>query len=130
MRRVRKATLLPALAVVLAGCDSGPGGPGTLRATLEPAPETSVGAAVLAVSGEGVRGISADGVTRVFDAGPDGEGGFRVLLVNTGSGDRLRFRVEVRDVGAPPPAVTIVELADLRNEPLPSGAGARVHFSH
>lgn len=123
------AALLLAMAVALGGCDSGPSGPGTLRGTLEPAPETSVGAAVLAIQGDGVEGISADGTTRVFAAGPDGSGHFRALLVSTGSAEEpLRFRVDVRDLGAPPPAVTIVELADLRNDPLPSNGGARVRF--
>lgn len=116
------------LVAVAAGCDSGPSGPGELRGTLEPPAEAWVGAALLTVSGEGVRGVSAGGSTRVFSAGPGEDGTYRVLLVNTGSAGALRFRVEVRDVGAPPPATTILELVDEHNVPLTSVAGARVRF--
>lgn len=129
MIRRRAGSLLVALLLaVVAACDSGPSGPGELRATLDPPPETSVGAALVTISGEGIEGISAEGETRVFSSGPDEEGDYRVVLVNTGTTGALRFRVEVSDVGAAPPSATVVELVDELNMPLTSSSGARVRF--
>lgn len=124
----RAAGLLLAAALAVAGCDSGPSGPGTLQGVLEAPDQGPVGAALVTVSGDDVRGISPEGSTRAFSSGPAPDGTWRVLLVNTGTAGTLRFGVEVRDVGAAPPAATVVELVDGNNIPVTSVAGARIRF--
>ena len=110
------------LLLVVAGtsaCDLfGPSGPGVLDATLTST--NDLGAVVLEVSGTSVTGIRPHGNTHAFSGVANArEGRHRVVLVSP-DGGAMRFGIEVDDLGADDPIVTVVTAADVRN--LPSAA--------
>lgn len=113
-RVARRWTVLAlAGAMALVGCgDDDPSGPGTLEGRVSAA--TELGAAVLLVQGGGSPELTGVGDTRAF-SGPRASGSHRVVLVGEGSGE-LRFEIEVEDVSAPRPTVTVVSAADTENE--------------
>ena len=111
----------------LAACDSGPSGPGTLPATVVPAAGQELGAVVLAVTGSNVSGFSPSGSTRLFSARVSQTGTYRVVLVNTAPGTMV-FGVDVDDVSAEPPVVSIVQGVDAENRRLVSLLGLNVTF--
>lgn len=124
MRRI--AWLLAGAALLLAAaCESGPSGPGTLTGTVV-SPNGPEGAAVVLVTGKGLGAVGGAGATRAFSHLNGTQ--LRVVLVNTTPGV-LRFTVAVPDVGAPPPAATVLQVVDGANAPRPVLTGYRVEFS-
>ena len=111
-RLLRAATAALLLALPAAGCDLfGPSGPGTLEATVSA--DVPLGALVLELQGGGVTGFTGRGDTRVYGA-PLGQGRHRVIVVSPG-GNALRFGIEVEDLGADAPQVTVVSAVDPSN---------------
>lgn len=110
---------------LLAGCDAlgGPRGPGTLTARIR-ARGAEVGAAVLRVSGAGVKGFSPAGTSRIYGRPGARSGTSRLVVVNPHPGD-LSFRIRVEDVAAPP-SVEVMSAADGADRLLPAGADVRV----
>lgn len=110
------AALALAASVALAGCgDDDPSGPGALDGRVSAT--VDLGAVVLSVEdGDGTAPgtVSGAGDTRAF-VGPASAGSRRVILVGEGSGE-LRFSIDVEDVGAPQPSVTVVSAVDTSNE--------------
>lgn len=102
------------LAAVLAGCDRGPSGEGDWRASIE-GPGAPFGSAVVLVSGDGVLEVTGDAGTRAWTH-RDEQGELRAVLIQTEATGPVRFRVRVRDLGAPAPSVAIVELADMEDQ--------------
>lgn len=118
-RPLRALAAAAGLALGSAGCD-GPGGPGTLRATIR-SPHGPEGAAVVELRGEGITGVSGAAGTRVLSAPvPGAETGksrlvtYRAVVVHPAGGE-LRFTVDVADVGAPSPGATVLEVVDPEN---------------
>lgn len=103
------------LALLSGACDFlRPSGPGPLDARVLPG-GTGAAAAVVVLSGSGIRGFEGSGDTRLF-AGrdPNDPDRHRVVLVNPGPGD-LRFRVWVDDRSDELPTGIVVEAADTAN---------------
>lgn len=124
MKRI--AWPVAAAAVLLAAaCESGPSGPGKLTGTLV-SPNGPEGAAVVLVTGEGLGAVGGAGATRAFSHLNGTQ--LRVVLVNITPGE-LKFTVEVPDVGAPPPAATVLQVVDGNNASRPVLTGYRVKFS-
>jgi hypothetical protein len=117
MRGRRRPVLGLALAVsLLAGCDLGPSGPGTLtgRASAE-----GLGGVLLEVQGTGIRGFAGRGGTQVYAAPvADRSGVHRVLLIDPAGGE-IGFDVEVEDRGMEGPVVTVVQATDTANASMP-----------
>ena len=110
-KRVHRA-LLAALAVTVAGCDSGPSGPGALVATVT---GESLGGVALQIEGAGIRGFEGLGETQVYAAPLAATpNAFRVLLVAP-RGDELRFEIQVDDVAMDDPIMTVVSAAGIDN---------------
>lgn len=117
MRSLRLLTAGLLAGTLLSACDSGPSGPGAVDARVEPG-ETGAAAAVVEVTGDGVRGFEAAGDTRIFASEVTGTPGlFRLVLVNPGPGE-MRFRIEVEDRGARLPSGTVLFAADTANAPV------------
>lgn len=113
MRLGRPLAVL-ALAVI-AACDTGPDGPGTVLGTVTGG--ASLGAAVLDVTWKGVQDFEARGSTQVYSAAVPGEDDrYRVILVGPVAGD-LSFGIVVDDVYLEGPVVTVVEAAGADNLP-------------
>lgn len=109
------ALLVGLLAV--AGCDSGPEGPGTLSAV---ASGPSLGGVVLQVEGSGIRGFSGRGSTRAYSSAVEGRPDVhRVILIAPEPGE-LAFDVEVDDRAMEGPVVTVVSAADGDNLGMPA----------
>lgn len=116
---MRRRAWVTALAVVLAGCDGGPSGPGTILAR---ASGPDVGGAVLEMSGSGIRGFTGRGSTRVYWAGVPGRAGvFRVVLVDPEGGD-MGFDLVVDDRGMDGPTVTVISAAGTDNRLIPKSS--------
>lgn len=110
MRPGRALALLAA--VVVAGCDFGPSGPGSLTAR---ASGESLGGVVLEIQGAGIRGFTGRGSTRVYSAPVAGRPRVhRVVLVDPAGGD-LGFDIEVDDLGMEGPVATVVQAARTDN---------------
>lgn len=121
------SALALAAAVTLAACgDDGPDGPGALDGRVSAA--TELGAVVLLVEGGGVAEISGVGDTRAF-TGPAESESRRVILVGEGSGE-LRFRVDVDDLSAPRPVVTVVSAVDTSNQGVAAVSAVDVQLTH
>lgn len=111
MRRVLVVTAIAAL--IPAGCDSTPDGPGTIDAVVE-APQP-LGAVVLEFEGGGVVGFDAQGSTLVYSATVSSTTRkFRVILVSP-DGTPLRFGIRVDNVREAQPTVTAVSAATPAN---------------
>ncbi len=102
------------LAVSLAGCDLfGPSGPGVLNATLTSSGE--LGAVVLEVTGLSITGFAAQGDARVYGARlSEVDGLHRVVLISP-TGGPMQFGIEVDDLGADPPLVTVLTAVNTKN---------------
>ena len=107
-----------AAAALLSGCDLfGPSGPGVLDATLTSSSE--LGGVVLEITGPSVTGFEGQGDTRAFGAPVSAATGrHRLVLVQPGAGP-MRFGIQVDDLGADPPAVTVVAATNVKNFPAP-----------
>ena len=104
-----------AAVAVLAACDTGPSGPGTVVGTVTGPPD--LGAAVLDVVWKGVQGFEGRGSTQAYSAPVAGEvDRYRLVLVAPSGGD-LSFSIEVDDVYLEGPVVTLVDATDASNEP-------------
>lgn len=112
--KTRLTAVLTAV-LVLASCDIGPEGPGMVSGTVTG--NRDLGAAVLDVAWKGVQGFEGQGGTQVYWAPVPGEvDRYRVILVDATGGD-LSFGISVDDVYLEGPVVTVVEAADVANEP-------------
>ena len=110
--RLHRAVLSLAVASLLAACDSGPSGPGTLSATVSG--PTPLGAVVLEVTGLGVTGFVGQGDTRVYGAEVSAvEGKHRVVAVSAVG--TVRVGIQVLDLGAEPPVVVVLQSANPGN---------------
>lgn len=117
--RFRPAPALTAAAVVLlAGCGSGPSGPGVLKGTVRATAPETVGAVVLEVTGSGIRGFESENGTVVYGAVLDQTTG-RWRMVAAGTGP-LSFGVKVDDVKGPRPQIQVISAADDENTAIPA----------
>ena len=125
MRAARAGALGLAVALLAAGCDSGPSGPGTLSATVSST--SPLGAVVLEVVGPGVQGFEPQGSSRAFGATLSATEGRHRVVVVAPDGAPLRFGIRVEDLGADLPAITAVSAASPQNLPaLAEGIEVRV----
>ena len=109
--------------LVLAACDLGPSGPGTVTGSVTG--NAALGAVVLDVTWPGVVGFEGRGSTQVYSAPVTGSPDrHRVVLVSPTGGD-LPFVIAVDDAYLESPIVTVVEAAGTDNLPL-SVAALRV----
>jgi len=115
--RVRTPALAFAFLVLAVGCESGPSGPGALDARVESL-TSSFGAAVVEVQGPGIAGFDGAGTTQVFWSATSQPDNFRVVLVSPEGSNTLAFRIRVGDLGGPIPGGTVIEAADLLNDPV------------
>ena len=117
MRPPTHARFLAGLsALLLAACDLGPSGPGTVTGSVTGS--ASVGAVVLDVTWPGVVGIEGRGSTQVYSAAVTGSPErYRVVLVSPSGGD-LPFAITVDDAYLESPVVTVVEAVGTDNLPL------------
>ena len=112
MLRNAVATVALFGALMLAGCDSGPSGPGTLIASVT---GNSLGGVVLEITGVGIQGFEGLDNTQAYAAPLAGSpNAYRVLLIVPGGGD-LRFEIQVEDVGMDDPVMTVVSAAGADN---------------
>ncbi len=109
--------LLVAPLLLLAGCDRAPSGEGDWEVAIQ-GPGGPFGSAVVMVSGDGVVDVAGRAGTRVWSEEVE-EGEFRAVVIQLGSSGSADFRVRVRDLGDPAPSVTILQLADMDDEPVP-----------
>jgi hypothetical protein len=120
VRRARLA-LAATLAVALVGCDlGGPGGPAQVAGTVTGDP--LLGAAIVELSWDGVRGFEGRGDTRVYaGAVPESDERHRVVLVGPSGGD-LTFTIDLEDGRLEGPIVTVVSAVGTNNLPLSTSA--------
>ena len=124
MRLRKHAKLVAGLSVlVLAACDLGPSGPGTIAGSVTG--NATLGAVVLDVTWPGVVGFEGRGSTQVYSAAVAGSPErYRVVLVSPSGGD-LPFAILVDDAYLESPVVTVVEAVGSDNLSLSIG-GLRV----
>ena len=92
------------------GCDGSPSGPGSLLVTVE-VPSASLGAATLEVVGSGITGFEGMGSTHAYGALVSArQRRHRVVLVDP-QGGTLQVAVQMEDVRADPPRITVVAAA-------------------
>jgi hypothetical protein len=112
-------------ALALAACDWGTTGPGTLDARVTG--DVPLGGVVLDVTWRGAEAFNGRGSTQVYWAPIDGSPDrYRVILIAP-PGEELLFSVEIEDVHAEPPTVTVAEATDAGSEPVPA-SGVRVRI--
>jgi hypothetical protein len=132
MSAVRGFAARPGLALALAGllalagCDSGPEGPGVLTAKVtSPQP---LGAVVLEFTGAGITGFEARGATRVFGAvGGPGRTRHRVVLVSPTGATEIPFGIGFEDRSGEMPSVVAVAASSPANAVV-SAAGLKVRI--
>lgn len=118
---MKRLALILVPVVLLGACDLfGPSGSGTLSARVE-ATDAAVGAAVVEIRGEGVRGVRARGSTRLFERPLEEAGSYRLVLVNPG-GAPVEFGIDVDDVGGELPSASVVAAADTEDRVLDAGS--------
>jgi hypothetical protein len=114
------------LALLPAGCDTGPSGPGSWEVVIEgPVP---VGSAAFVLTGAGIQEVEGIDGSIVFAHTPSGDGSIRVVAFAPAGAANLSFRVRVRNLGAPPPSGALSELFDLDDHRIPSTSGYRLDF--
>jgi hypothetical protein len=121
----RRARLLVLGALALAACE--PSGPGELAATVQTPRPT--GALVVELTGAGITGFDGAGDVRTFSGPVEAAADTQRVVVVSVSGQRIRFRVEVRDVSEAPPTATVISAVDLENEPIAALGGYRVRIA-
>lgn len=124
MRPRAHARLFAVLSVlVLAACEFGPSGPGTVAGSVTG--NAALGAVVLDVTWPGVVGFEGRGSTQVYSAAVTGSPErYRVILLSPSGGD-LPFAIRVDDAYLVSPSVTVVEAVGTDDLPL-SVTGLRV----
>ena len=124
MLRNALATVALFGSLMLAACDSGPSGPGTLIASVT---GSSLGGVVLEITGVGIRGFEGLDNTQVYAAPLAGSpNAHRVLLIDAEGGD-LRFEIQVEDIGMNDPVMHVVSAAGVDNlTQLAAGIDVRV----
>ena len=110
--------------LALAGCE--PNGEGALTASVE-GPLT--GAVVVEVTGTGVLGFEDAGDVRTFSGAVDPRATTHRVIAVSASGQRIRFRVRVEELEAPPPRATVVAASDLDDAPIESLGGYSVRIA-
>ena len=115
--RRRIATAAAIGVIGLAGCDSGPGGPGMVSGTVTGNPQ--LGAVVLEVTWRGIQGFEGLSSTQVYSAPLAGaQNRHRLVLLDPSGGD-LHFGINVDDVYLEGPIVSVVTATGADNLPLP-----------
>lgn len=111
-RRAARTMLAAAGLLAAAACDSGPGGPGTIVASVEGA---SLGGAVVEVRGLGIVGFEGLSGTQLYASPlPNVADAHRVLLIHPDGGE-LRFEIQVEDIGMEDPVLTVLSAAGVDN---------------
>ena len=123
---MKRLVAMMALALLVAGCDSGPEGPGDLTATFTGSGDPP-GGVVLEVIGAGIVGFSGQGGTKVFWAAQETPSVYRVIVLSEGGSD-LSFSTSVEDVGKRMPRATVVSVVNQENMPLPVTNDYQVKF--
>ena len=121
----RRAPLLLLVALALAACE--PSGPGELTATVRTPRPT--GALVVELTGAGITGFDGAGDARTFSGPLDAAADTQRVVVVSASGERIRFRVQVRDLGDSPPTAVVVSAADTDNDPIDALGGYSVRIA-
>ena len=117
-RRVLRA-LAVVLGLVIAGCDSGPNGPGLLEGTVS-AP--ALGAVLLEVEGAGINGFEGRASTRVYAGTLSGRPNVHRVILMDRDGGSLAFAIDVDDLGMDGPVVTVIQAAGTDDEPMSAGS--------
>jgi hypothetical protein len=127
MKRRLVAGFAVAALVVLAGCSSGPSGPGTLKGTATATAPQTLGAVVLEVTGSGIQGFEGQQGSVAYGAVVNASTGrYRVVVVGTGP---LAFGVKMDNVKDAMPAVQVVQAVDDNNAAI-SVSGVKVTLTN
>jgi hypothetical protein len=126
MLRAMSLVAVGAILLALGGCDGDPSGEGDWTVGIQ-GPGEPYGAAVVMVSGEGVLELRAGQGTQVWSR-EVGENTFRAVVIQDDDGGSASFRIRVRDVGGAAPAITLLELADKDDEPVPVSGEHRLRL--
>lgn len=114
-KRIGAACAALTLMWTLWGCDPGPSGRGQLSGSVMANGEAP-GAALILFGGSGLLGVEGTGGTRAWaNPSSDGSDELRVLLVDLDPAGALTFKLDVEDVSAPLPSITVLQLADRDN---------------
>jgi hypothetical protein len=101
--------------LTLSACDSGPSGGGVLSGSVFANGEAP-GSALILFSGPGLVDAEGTGGTLAWVSEPvTGSDELRLLLVDPDAAGALTFELEVRDLTAPLPTITVLQLADQNN---------------
>jgi hypothetical protein len=114
------------VALLVAGCDSGPDGPGDLVGSVQ-SPASSLGGVVIEVVGPAIEDFSGEGGTKVFWARQEDPVVFRVIAIGDGGG-ALNFTASVQERAGKLPRATVISAVDSQNRPLPVTKEYKVRF--
>jgi hypothetical protein len=110
-------TALTLASLLLAACDSGPEGPGTILLRVG---GPDLGGVLLEVEGVGIESFSGRGTTQVYSAAVSGSTTrHRVLLIQA-TGGELAVDVTVSDLGMEGPVVTVIQVTRQDNSMVPA----------
>ena len=113
MKGWRGAVVAVCAALAIAGCDSGPSGPGSLTASLS---GEDLGGILMEVRGEGVLGFDGLGDTQVYSAKvAQLQRTHRVVAINPGVGP-LRVEIRLADLDVADPVISVVGASTLDDE--------------
>ena len=121
----RRAQLLVLGALALAACE--PSGPGELTATVQTPRPT--GALVVELTGAGITGFEGAGDVRTFSGPMDAAADTQRVVVVSVSGQRIRFRVQVRDLADPAPTAVVLSAVDTDDDPIEALGGYSVRIA-
>jgi hypothetical protein len=114
-RAARRSVAAVFACLALSACESGPSGGGVLSGSVL-ADGEAPGSALILFSGPGLIGAEGTGGTLAWTSEPaSGSDELRVLLLDPEADGALTFELEVRDVSAPLPAITVLQIADRDN---------------